>query len=284
MQTNLKFLWLFSLVVFSFFVSCEKDESEPSAVVSGVKLLSNATFGSIITDNNGQTLYFFSRDAIGNSVCVDGCLNTWPIFYAENLQVGTGLKASEFSEITRADGKKQTTYRGWPLYYYSPTTDGVFEAVGDTKGEAVNNVWFVAKPDYKIMLVNSQLVGHNGKSYLNNYTEGVGATSYFTDAFGRTLYRFTKDYFNTNKFTAADFINNGVWPVFYDELGAVPSIVDKTAFGKINVYGRDQLTYKGNPLYYFGQDMSRGENKGVSFPAPGVWPIVNTSTAQAPMP
>jgi len=34
----------------------------------------------------------------------------------------------------------------------------------------------------------------------------------------------------------------------------VPSILDKTKFGSINIVGRTQLTYKGWPLYYFGQD------------------------------
>ena len=50
----------------------------------------------------------------------------------------------------------------------------------------------------------------------------------------------------------------------------------------IDVYGKTQLTYKGWPLYYFGQDANRGDNKGISFPAPGVWPIANTETTIAP--
>ena len=289
MKTSLKFLWLFSLAVFSFMASCKKEdepmeEPQPDEMVTGVRLVNNETLGSIVTDNNGQTLYFFSKDASGNAACIDGCTDIWPIFYVENLQIGSGLDATEFEEITRSDGKKQTTYRGWPLYYYSPTANGVLETAGETKGEAVNNLWFVAKPDYSIMLVNNQLTGHNGKSYLSDYTEGTGATSYFTDAFGRTIYSFTKDYYNTNKFTAADFSNDGVWPIFYDEPGSVPSILNKADFGKIDVYGKEQLTYKGNPLYYFGQDAMRGENKGVSYPAPGVWPVVNVSTVEAPMP
>ncbi len=59
-------------------------------------------------------------------------------------------------------------------------------------------------------------------------------------------------------------------------------ISQKNDFGKIDVYGRTQLTYKGWPLYYFGQDSVRGDNKGISFPAPGVWPIANENTPVAP--
>ena len=58
--------------------------------------------------------------------------------------------------------------------------------------------------------------------------------------------------------------------------------MNKDDFGMINVHGQDQLTYKGWPLYYFGQDSERGDNKGVSVPSPGVWPIINNATADAP--
>lgn len=44
------------------------------------------------------------------------------------------------------------------------------------------------------------------------------------------------------------------------------------------------MTYKGWPLYYFGQDEARGDNYGVGFPAAGIWPIVNPDTEVAPQP
>lgn len=62
----------------------------------------------------------------------------------------------------------------------------------------------------------------------------------------------------------------------------IPSILSSTDFGTINVFGRTQLTYKGWPLYYFGQDTVRGDNKGVSVSSPRVWPIVNINTTIAP--
>tara|TARA_R110002050_G_scaffold300553_1_gene470483 strand:- start:3482 stop:3679 length:198 start_codon:yes stop_codon:yes gene_type:complete len=65
-------------------------------------------------------------------------------------------------------------------------------------------------------------------------------------------------------------------------LASIPSILEVGDFGSIEVYGRTQITYKGWPLYYFGQDSSRGDNKGVSFPAAGVWPIANVNTTLAP--
>ncbi|WP_348970637.1 COG4315 family predicted lipoprotein [Chondrinema litorale] len=263
--------------------ACKDDDDDvtPDETSSSINLSSNGTLGSILVDGDGKTLYFFTKDTDGTSKCAGGCLDFWPIYYVENPEIGNGLDAVDFGEITRDDGEKQTTYKGWPLYYYSSTGDGATESAGATNGEAVNNVWFVAKPDYSIMLANAQLVGADGVNYTSDYTEGDSETQYFVDAAGRTLYIFINDSKDKNNFTAEDFSNDGVWPIFYDDIASLPSTLNVSDFGTIDVYGEQQLTYKGWPLYYFGQDTERGDNKGISFPAPGVWPIVNTDTEQA---
>ena len=161
------------------FFSCSDDDSTNIGLVS---LQSNSTLGDILVDGNGRTLYFFTKDVSGESLCTGGCLNDWPVYYAPDLQPGPGIDLSDFTTITRSDGASQTAYKGWPLYYYAP------DAVGDTNGEAVGNVWFVAKPNYSIMLANAQLVGKDGKNYTSTYQEGVGETQYFVDAHGRTIY------------------------------------------------------------------------------------------------
>jgi len=90
----------------------------------------------------GVPIYFFSKDVAGASVCVDGCAVTWPPFYKENPSIGTGLTATDFGVITRTDGSKQTTYKGWPLYFYSQDANP-----GDTNGDGfLNGAWHMAKP------------------------------------------------------------------------------------------------------------------------------------------
>ncbi len=272
-----------AIVLMICFASCKKDSSSTDnakpAPVTGVMLNSSANFGSIMTDNNGRSLYFFAIDANGSSGCTDGCAVVWPAFYKENPSIGTGLIASDFGIITRADGNKQTTYKGWPLYYYQNDAKA-----GDVNGDKVGNTWFVAKADYTVMLANTQLVGHNGTQYNSQMQPGQGITQFITDAGGRTLYAFSPDKFNKNTFTKSDFSNNGVWPVFeIASVQSIPSVLDKTQFSVIDVFGKKQLTYKGWPLYYFGNDLAvRGSTKGVSFPQPGVWPVTNASTGVAP--
>ena len=274
------------IVLMTVLQSCSNDDEgssvvpEPKPELNGstVKLASDSTLGSILTDSEGKTLYFFSKDTKDTSECLGGCVDIWPIFYSENLVVDNGLNTSDFETITRTDGETQTTYKGWPLYYFANDN-----ATGDTNGENVNNVWFTAKPDYSLMYVKTQLKGHDENNYTSNYTVGDEETNYIVDIDGKTLYTFKNDTNGINNFTNSDFSNNGVWPIAEITLDQIPSILTNSDFGTIDVYGRTQLTYKGWPLYYFGQDSERGDNKGISFPVPGVWPIANINTTVAPI-
>ena len=268
------------LLVFGLLMTaCEKEETVDPF---DIKLATSTTLGTYLTDKAGNTLYFFSLDANGLNNCTGGCTTAWPIFSVATLtqdKLGAGLLLADFGSVTTPNGN-QVTYKGWPLYYYAP--GGVREKPNLTTGEGVNGSWFVAKPDYTIMLANAQLLGADAKNYIvsatNIYSEGVGKTTYFTDLAGRTLYAFAKDSSNMNKYTKADLSNNGVWPIYETDKIVVPSVLDKTLFGSITIYGKKQLTYKGWPMYYYGPDADalgffRGSNKGVSVPKPNTWPV-----------
>jgi predicted lipoprotein with Yx(FWY)xxD motif len=277
------------LVTLSFLLllSCSDDDYgnsddtiiQPPAENSAVQLRNDANFGNVMTNSEGFTLYFFALDSKGASNCNGGCADAWPAFFAENLTLDTGLNASEFGTITRADGEQQNTFRGWPLYLFSNDNEG------DINGDGAQETWYVAKPDYTVMIAKAQLVGRDVSGTETNltsdYTPGDEDTFYMTDTEGNTLYSFINDRADTNNFTAADFSNNGVWPLFETGLQNMPSIFNSSDFGSIDVFGRQQITYKGWPLYFFGQDIQRGDNYGVGFPAAGVWPILNQDTQAA---
>lgn len=94
-----------------------------------------------LTDGSGRTLYYFTNDAEGMSNADAAIIANWPVFHAASISVPTALMASDFGTITRSDGAMQTTFMGWPLYYYAQDT-----AAGDMKGQAVNDKWFVVDP------------------------------------------------------------------------------------------------------------------------------------------
>ena len=62
--------------------------------------------------------------------------------YAEKIVLPESLRSVDFATITRTDGSKQTTFKGWPLYLYS--RDG---AEGDTFGNGQKGLWHVIDPD-----------------------------------------------------------------------------------------------------------------------------------------
>jgi predicted lipoprotein with Yx(FWY)xxD motif len=98
--------------------------------------------GSYLTDDKGMALYLFKKDSPGKSACAaGGCLEKWPIFYAEKIEPAAGVNAAAIGVITRDDGKKQTTYKGLPLYYFIKDKDNQ-----DVYGQGVNNVWYVVAP------------------------------------------------------------------------------------------------------------------------------------------
>jgi predicted lipoprotein with Yx(FWY)xxD motif len=269
-------------------LGCDKDTTAPAGVNTDDTInLATTSLGQTLTGVDGKTLYFFAGDADGKTGCnAPECMTNWYTYYTDKamLKLGTGLTATDFETITRTDGRFQTTYKGWPLYYFKGDAKA-----GDVLGDKAGNAWFVAKPTYTVMLVNAQLKGLDGKNYVTTtspaaYAEGTGNTVYLTDANGRTLYGYAFDKKNKNNYTKADFSNDPTWPLYQiATVGDLPSSLNKADFSTIKVFGKDQLTYKGWPLYYFGPDaMVRGVNKGISVPKTGVWPIVNANSPEAP--
>ena len=278
------------LLLIGGFDSCSKSSgygsgggyTNPPPVVTPVYSIivkTDSHFGSVITDSSGKALYFYSFDANGNSSCNGSCLVNWPAFYVNGPSFGAGLSQSDFSTITRSDNTKQTTYKGWPLYYFKGDA-----AAGDITGDGINRIFFVAKPDYTLMIAETQLIGNDKVLYDSTYKSATGNTIYITDDRGVTLYRFSKDTANTNTFTKSDFSNDASFPIVQlSTIQSLPSTLDKKAFASISVFGKTQLTYKGWPLYRFGLDsLVRGNTRGVSIASPGFWPVSNEYTSPAP--
>jgi predicted lipoprotein with Yx(FWY)xxD motif len=111
------------------------------AHADALKVSKKEKIGSFITDAKGMTLYTFKKDSAGKSACEGPCVEKWPIYYAEKVDPMGDLKGADFGTITRADGKKQTTYKGMPLYYFAGD-----KAAGDTAGHGVKDAWDAAKP------------------------------------------------------------------------------------------------------------------------------------------
>jgi YVTN family beta-propeller protein len=103
-----------------------------------LKILESEEAGKYVADQNGMTLYYFTKDDSSVSNCKGQCLEIWPPFHADNIIANKGFDKKDFKTIIRDDGQQQTTYKGHPLYYYAKD-----KQAGDINGQGVNNVWFV---------------------------------------------------------------------------------------------------------------------------------------------
>jgi len=112
------------------------------AMHHAVKVAQKEAIGSYLTDTEGMTLYWFTKDSVGQSACAGDCVTKWPLFYRDSIKAPEGVSAADFGTITRADGAEQTTFRGYPLYYFFKD-----KAAGDTLGEGVKEVWYVIDPN-----------------------------------------------------------------------------------------------------------------------------------------
>jgi predicted lipoprotein with Yx(FWY)xxD motif len=96
---------------------------------------------SLLTNAQGFTLYVFAPDPLNKSVCNGGCAAYWPPVPGP-VTAGPGV-TGHLGTITRADGARQATYNGHPLYTYIADS-----APGQVHGNNINlngGLWYDVK-------------------------------------------------------------------------------------------------------------------------------------------
>ena len=87
-----------------------------------IAVRSVAGLGPVLVDQRGMTLYIYTPDDQGRSVCSGICLVQWPPLLlsgrGKRLITGKGVDRALLGVVRRADGLLQLTYNRWPLYTY----------------------------------------------------------------------------------------------------------------------------------------------------------------------
>ncbi len=80
----------------------------------------STSYGTILTDGAGRTLYIFTRDPIGaSSRCYGACAKAWPpLLTRGEPKAVRGADSDLVGSVRRKGGVRQVTYRGRPVYYY----------------------------------------------------------------------------------------------------------------------------------------------------------------------
>jgi predicted lipoprotein with Yx(FWY)xxD motif len=209
----------------------------------------NRALGDYLTDGAGRTLYVFGADLAGDcesppvSTCEGDCLLSWPIFHAEPRELGPGLDAGAFGSFLRADGTPQTTYYGWPLYYYKNDLKP-----GDATGHG-SGVWGLAE----LILPNIIVRRRDNDRFL-------------ADGAGRTLYAFADDTLGTPTGDAESACTGACLdehPPFSPRyVGPISTLEARDFRVFLRADGEPQLSYKGAPLYYSALDDRPGAVNG----------------------
>lgn len=110
--------------------------SASAATDATLMLMTSGVPQPFVADASSRTLYYIEGDMDG-SKCTGPCREAWPPVLLEAGMPGTsGALTGAVAVIDRADGGRQVTYNGHPLYRY-----GADAGVGRMAGHGVNDQW-----------------------------------------------------------------------------------------------------------------------------------------------
>ena len=94
-----------------------------SSGAASVVSTKTSSLGTFLVDGTGRTLYLWDADHGSKSACSGACAQAWPPLTTSGTPTAGGaVKASLLGTTKRADGSREVTYDGHPLYYYEGDT------------------------------------------------------------------------------------------------------------------------------------------------------------------
>ncbi|HEV7918315.1 MAG TPA: hypothetical protein VGO97_01955 [Solirubrobacterales bacterium] len=125
-----------------------KGRSAAKIAVAVVDSKSDPKWGTILADVKGRTIYIFEADKPDRSNCSSACATVWPPLTTRSKAKAKGRTvSSKLGMIKRADGRRQVTYNGQPLYTYATDKDSA-----DAYGQNLSSYgadWYVVAPNGK---------------------------------------------------------------------------------------------------------------------------------------
>ena len=124
------------------------DEPPKQAPAPSVSVqTAESELGTILVDDQGRTLYGFTKDKPGQANCDADCIAVWPaLISAKDVTAEGGADASLLKEVKLGAGAEQAVYGDWPLYYYVGDV-----TAGDVNGQGLDGEWFVIAADGKLI-------------------------------------------------------------------------------------------------------------------------------------
>ena len=120
--------------------------ASPTPLAGAKVAIANTRLGNVLVDSRGRTLYLFLADKGTRSACnTASCVHDWPPLLTKSAPIaGSGVNPMLLGTTVRADGTREVTYAGHPLYYFVADTKS-----GDVTGQGINSyggLWYVVSP------------------------------------------------------------------------------------------------------------------------------------------
>jgi predicted lipoprotein with Yx(FWY)xxD motif len=108
-----------------------------------IGVMQDAEGNDYLVGRDGLALYIFTVDERDRSNCDEACAEAWPpLLHSQPATLSAEPEViAGVGGFMRDDGTMQISYDRMPLYYYAGDS-----AAGDTHGEGVGGVWFLARP------------------------------------------------------------------------------------------------------------------------------------------
>ncbi|MFF4648737.1 SCO0930 family lipoprotein [Streptomyces sp. NPDC001380] len=257
--------------------SSSAPQAAPAAAgaAGGIGTAKDAKLGEILVDGQGRTMYRFDKDTANpaKSNCNDACAQAWPPVPASAKDGAKVSDPSQLGEVTRADGSKQLTVAGWPMYLYAADS-----AAGQTNGQGVNQVWWAVQPNGKKAGQAGGAAPAGGGAYGDSGSstawpalssvEDPQLGKILVDGKGMVLYRFTKDVAWPMKISCVGQCAK-VWPparplnLQQQEEAAKALGIDRKLITNIHrPDGTWQLAINCWPVYTYSKDTKPGQASG----------------------
>ncbi|WP_211363392.1 hypothetical protein [Saccharothrix saharensis] len=116
---------------------------EPHQMLSATE---SRQVGWFVADAGGFALYRYDKDTAKppKSNCDAECVAMWPPVLVSDHTMTSGVDPTLVGSVARADGKKQVTLAGWPLYRYAGD-----KKAGEVTGQGKGGAWFAVTPEGK---------------------------------------------------------------------------------------------------------------------------------------
>ncbi len=107
---------------------------------SVVLVVQQSALGYVLAEANGQVLYTYAKDTKGGTpTCTGSCAAVWPPLTGNPVVSSAAHGLGTIGTVSDANGAKQVTYNGMPLYTFKGA-----KPLG-VKGNGVGGVWHVVK-------------------------------------------------------------------------------------------------------------------------------------------